>query len=193
MKRLCVFCGSSLGDDPIYLAGARDLGRALVAGGLGLVYGGATVGLMGAIADAVLAAGGEAIGVIPHTLVAREIAHPGLTTLHVVETMHQRKALMADLADGFIALPGGIGTLEEFCEILTWAQLGVHAKPCGVLDIGGYYAPLLHLFDHMAARGFMPRRERGRILVATDPAELLAQFASFAAPPVERWLDRSRT
>lgn len=193
MKRLCVFCGSSTGDDPAYVAGARDLGQALVARGIGLVYGGASVGLMGALADAVLDAGGEAIGVIPQSLWDREVGHTGLTALHLVDTMHERKALMADLADGFIALPGGIGTLEEFCEILTWAQLGVHAKPCGLLDIKGYYTPLLVLLDHMVARSFLPLVDRARILVAPDPEDLLAQFAAFQAPPAARWLDRART
>jgi uncharacterized protein (TIGR00730 family) len=160
MKRLCVFCGSSFGDDPAYLAAARDLGQLLAASGIGLVYGGASVGLMGAVADAALAAGGEVIGVLPQGLREREVGHNGLTELHIVATMHERKALMADLADGFIALPGGIGTLEEFCEILTWAQLGVHAKPCGLLDIADYYAPLIAFFDRMVAARFLRIEER---------------------------------
>jgi uncharacterized protein (TIGR00730 family) len=193
MKRLCVFCGSSLGGDPAYAAGARALGRALIDRGIGLVYGGARVGLMGALADTVLAAGGEVTGVIPQSLWDREVGHTGLTALHIVDTMHQRKALMADLADGFIALPGGIGTLEEFCEVLTWAQLGVHAKPCGLLDIDGYYAPLLQLFDHMATRGFLPAVDRARVIVAPDPEALLARFAAYQAPPTEHWLDRAKT
>jgi uncharacterized protein (TIGR00730 family) len=193
MKRLCVFCGSSFGDDPAYLAAARDLGQLLAASGIGLVYGGASVGLMGAVADAALAAGGEVIGVLPQGLRDREVGHNGLTELHIVATMHERKALMADLADGFIALPGGIGTLEEFCEILTWAQLGVHAKPCGLLDIADYYAPLIAFFDRMVAARFLRAEDRARVIVARDPATLLDRFADYSAPPADKWLDRART
>ena len=193
MKRLCVFCGSSVGDDPAYLAAARDLGQLLAASGIGLVYGGASVGLMGAVADAALAAGGEVIGVLPQGLRDREVGHNGLTELHIVATMHERKALMADLADGFIALPGGIGTLEEFCEILTWAQLGVHAKPCGLLDIADYYAPLIAFFDRMVAARFLRAEDRARVIVARDPATLLDRFADYSAPPADKWLDRART
>ncbi len=193
MKRLCVFCGSSPGDDPAYLASARDLGRLLATSGIGVIYGGASVGLMGALADSALAAGGEVIGVLPQRLWDREIGHTGLTELHVVATLHERKALMADLADGFITLPGGIGTLEEICEILTWAQLGVHTKPCGLLDIAGYYAPLIALFDHMVAARFLTREDRARIIVECDPATLLARFGNYVAPPTNKWLDRAHT
>ncbi len=193
MKRLCVFCGSSPGDDPRYMAGARELGQLLATTGIGVVYGGASVGLMGALADSALAAGGEVIGVLPQGLWDREVGHTGLTKLHIVATMHERKALMADLADGFITLPGGIGTLEEICEIPTWAQLGVHAKPCGLLDIAGYYAPLIALFDHMVAARFLKPEDRARVIVARDPAILLARFADYVAPPANKWLDRART
>jgi uncharacterized protein (TIGR00730 family) len=193
MKRLCVFCGSSPGASPAYLDGARAVGRLLAARGIGLVYGGGRVGLMGAVADSVLAAGGEVIGVIPHGLLVREVGHTGLSDLRVVESMHERKALMADLADGFMALPGGIGTLEEFCEILTWAQLGVHGKPVGLLDLDGYYAPLLALLDHMVAHGFMRTTDRARVLVAPTAEDLLAQFAAYVPPPTKKWLDRTTT
>jgi uncharacterized protein (TIGR00730 family) len=193
MKRLCVFCGSSPGASPIYLEGARGVGQLLAARGIGLVYGGGRVGLMGAIADSALAAGGEVIGVIPHGLLVREVGHTDLRDLRVVGSMHERKALMADLADGFMALPGGIGTLEEFCEILTWAQLGVHGKPVGLLDLNGYYAPLLALLDHMVAQGFMRPTDRARVLVATTPEDLLARFAAYVPPPTEKWLDRTKT
>jgi uncharacterized protein (TIGR00730 family) len=193
MKRLCVFCGSSPGEDSAYLAGARELGQLLATTGIGVVYGGASVGLMGALADSALATGGEVIGVLPQGLWEREVGHSGLTELHIVGTMHERKALMADLADGFITLPGGIGTLEEICEILTWAQLGVHAKPCGLLDIAGYYAPLIALFDHMVAARFLKPEDRARVIVERDPARLLARFADYVAPPANKWLDRVRT
>src|SRR5512146_1988331 len=147
MRRVCVFCGSSPGSNPIYLEAARAMGRTLAGRGLGLVYGGGSVGLMGALADAALAAGGEVVGVIPRALQLRELAHGRLTTLHVVGSMHERKARMAELSDAFAALPGGMGTLEELAEILTWAQLGLHARPCGVVDVAGYFAPLLAFLD----------------------------------------------
>src|SRR5579875_1121481 len=149
IRRLCVFCGSSPGHDPRYLATARAVGERLARAGLGIVYGGGRVGLMGALADAALAAGGEVIGVIPHALAARELAHQGLTALHVVATMHERKARMSELADAFLVLPGGLGTLEELFEVWSWAQLGVHRKPCGVLDVAGYWQPLLALVEHL--------------------------------------------
>jgi uncharacterized protein (TIGR00730 family) len=148
MKRVCVFCGSSSGSRPEYRTAAEELGTEVVRRKIGLVYGGGNVGLMGVIADAVLKAGGEVMGVIPENLMAKEVGHNGLTKLHVVRSMHERKALMADLSDAFIALPGGFGTLEEFCEIVTWSQLGLHTKPCGILNVQGYYSPLLAMFDH---------------------------------------------
>ena len=156
MRRLCVFCGSAVGGRPVYAEQARQLGGLLAARRIGLVFGGGHIGLMGVLADAVLAAGGEAIGVIPQALMDKELAHRGLTQLHVVGTMHQRKALMADLADGFAALPGGFGTGDEFFEILTWGQLGLHAKPIGLLNTAGYFTPLLAWLDQMVAEGFLP-------------------------------------
>lgn len=173
MRRVCVFCGSSAGRRPAYAGAARALGVELVRRGAGLVYGGASVGLMGVLADAVLERGGEAIGVIPRALVERELAHPGLTALHVVETMHERKTLMSELADGFIALPGGMGTLDELAEAITWGQLGIHAKPCGLLDVHGYFGPLLAFADHAVAEGFLRPEHRAAVSVTTDPGELL--------------------
>lgn len=164
MESICVFCGSSNGSDPAYAKAARHLGQAIAGNGLTLVYGGGHVGLMGVVADAALEAGGEVIGVMPKSLVDREIAHTGLTKLHVVSSMHERKALMADLSDGFIALPGGNGTLEEFFEVLTWAQLGEHDKPCGLLNAAGYYDPLLAVFDQMVLMKFLEPVHRDLIL-----------------------------
>ena len=189
MKRLCVFCGSSRGNDPVYLESARRFGTLLATQGLGLVYGGGDIGLMGELADAVLASGGEVIGVIPRALVRREVAHHGLTDLRIVGSMHDRKALMADLADGFVALPGGLGTIEELCEVLTWAQLGIHDKPCGLLDVGGYYAPFLAFLDRVADAGFMAPENRQLLLVADDPERLLEAMRSFRPRPRERWLE----
>jgi uncharacterized protein (TIGR00730 family) len=184
MRRLCVFCGSSAGGRPEYAAVARDFGRLLGERGLGLVYGGGHVGLMGVLADAVLQAGGEVIGVIPQALVERELAHAALTELRVVQTMHQRKAVMADLADGFAALPGGFGTADELFEILTWSQLGLHTKPVGLLNVAGFFDPLLAWMDTCVREGFL-RGEHRRVLLAADNAEaLLAQLLQ--APPAEQ-------
>jgi len=166
----------------------------LLAGrGLGLVYGGAKVGLMGAVADAALTAGGEVIGVIPRSMVLREIAHTGLTELRVVDSMHERKALMADLSDGFIALPGGFGTFEEFCEIVTWAQLGLHRKPCGILNVEGYYDHLLRLFDHAVQEGLLRAENRRLVLAGDDAASLLDRLLRFESPRVEKWISRKDT
>jgi len=173
MLRLCVFCGSATGARPGYLDAARRLGRSLGERGIGLVYGGASVGLMGALADAALEAGAEVDGVIPRTLVEREIAHRGLTRLHVVEGMHARKARMTELADAFAALPGGLGTLEELFEVWTWAQLGVHRKPLALLDVEGYYAPLVAFLDHAAAEGFVRAGQRSWLVAAREPHELV--------------------
>lgn len=189
MRSICVFCGSSLGARPIYQQAAVTLGQVLVQRGLRLVYGGGNVGLMGVVADAVLAAGGEVIGVIPEFLAAKEIAHPHLTQLHVVASMHDRKAMMADLADGFIALPGGFGTFEEFCEILTWAQLGLHQKPQGLLNINGFYDPLLTLFNQAVDEKFIRQDLRQLVLEDSDPNSLLNQFSYYQAPTVEKWAD----
>lgn len=190
MQRVCVFCGSNRGARPTYVAAAQALGTELARLGLGLVTGGGRVGLMGAVADAALAAGGEVIGVIPEALVAWEVAHPSLTTLEVVDSMHTRKARMADLADAFVALPGGFGTLEEFCEVLTWAQLGLHTKACGILDVEGYYAPLLALLDHAVTEGFVRPEHRALVLQAVDPATLLERLAAYQAPVLHKWIDR---
>jgi hypothetical protein len=184
--RLCVFCGSSVGRSERYLAAARALGGLLAERGIGLVYGGASVGTMGALADAALAAGGEVIGVIPQQLVDREIAHPGLTELHVVVDMHERKAQMAGRADGFVALPGGAGTLEEFFEIWTWGQLGLHDKPLGLLDIDGYYQPLMAFVDRMVREEFLRAGYRDMIVVADDPEALLDRFVDYR-PPDSKW------
>jgi hypothetical protein len=191
MMRICVFCGSSPGTDPAHLEAARATGRALAARGLGLVYGGGSVGLMGALADAALAAGAEVDGVIPEVLRIRELAHRGLTRLHVVGSMHERKALMAELCDGFMALPGGMGTLEELAEVLTWAQLGLHARPCGLLDAGGYYDPLISFFDRAVASGFLRPEHRRLLLVEREPGALLDRFRAWSPPGLERIIDRA--
>lgn len=193
MKNVCVFAGSSSGARAEYIAGARDLGRALLERKLGLVYGGARVGLMGALADEVLAGGGEVVGVMPEALVAKEVAHKGLTKLHVVKSMHERKAMMSDLSDGFLALPGGMGTWEEFFEILTWAQLGFHRKPSGLFNIHGYYDALLAFMDHSVTERFVRAEHRGMICVSDDPGALLDKLAAYKAPVVEKWIERSQT
>ncbi len=173
MPRICVFCGSNSGSSPDYLAAAADLGRQLAQRRIGLVYGGSNVGLMGALADATLNAGGHVIGVIPRSLVDREVAHRGLPDLRVVETMHERKALMAGLSDGFIAMPGGYGTFDELCEILTWAQLGIHSKPIGLLNILCYWDPFLAFLDHAVTAGFLKSAHRCLIEVCQAPGELV--------------------
>ena len=190
MKRICVFCGSSAGSHPEYRTCAEQLGEELTRRSIGLVYGGGNVGLMGAIADAVLKAGGEAIGVIPEHLMAREIGHKRLTKLHIVRSMHERKALMADLSDAFIALPGGFGTLEEFCEVVTWSQLGLHAKPCGIVNVRGYYTLLLAMLDHAVEQRFLKPQNRGLVLARNTPGELLQAFEEWRPVHVEKWLDR---
>src|SRR5262245_21981439 len=189
LKRVCVFCGSKSGTKPIYADSARSMGRALVRRGIGVVYGGGCVGLMGELADTVMANGGEVIGVIPRALLAREVAHRGVTELLIVRSMHDRKARMAALADGFLAMPGGFGTFEEFCEVLTWAQLGLHQKPCGLLNVEGYYDPLLTLFDRSVAEGFLHPVNRELVLQAVDVETLLDQLLSYQPPAIERWID----
>ena len=188
MKRVCVFCGSSSGQGEAYERLAAAMGRALAARGLGLVYGGGRVGLMGTIADAALAAGGEVIGVIPEDLVKKELAHAGVTELRVVGSMHERKKLMFDLSDGFVAMPGGFGTLDEFCEILTWAQLGLHRKPTGVLDAGGYFDTFLAFVDHAVKEGFIRKKHRDLLIVETDPAAMLDAFASYTPADLTKFL-----
>jgi uncharacterized protein (TIGR00730 family) len=190
IKRICVFCGSSLGVRPEYGHAAAQLGRLLAGAGLGLVYGGARVGLMGALADAVLEAGGEAIGVMPRALVEKEIAHSGLTELHVVETMHERKTLMSDLADAFVLLPGGFGSWEEFCEAVTWLQLGMHQKPCGVLNVVGYYDALMALSAHAAAEGFLRPAHRDLVIVADNPQQLLLRLSVAPTPAEVKWVTK---
>jgi len=191
MKRICVFAGSNSGSRAEYRAAAQELGQAIVLRDLGLVYGGARVGLMGALADAVLAAGGHVTGVIPEALAAKEVAHDGLSDLRIVPSMHMRKAAMADLADGFIALPGGWGTLEEFFEVLTWAQLGLHAKPCGLLNVQGFFYRLLSFLDHSIDERFVRRENRSMLIASSSPGDLLDRFERYAPPVVEKWIDRA--
>jgi len=193
IRRVCVFCGSNSGSDPAYVEAARALGRLLARDGIGLVYGGGSVGLMGEVADAALHAGGEVIGVIPHALWAREVGHRGLTDLRIVETMHERKAMMADLADAFIALPGGLGTLEEIFEIWTWAQLGLHAKPLGFLDVNGFFTPLMVFLDRAVRERFVKEPYRSIALIDSDAEHLLRRFDEWTPPRVEKWITRDET
>ena len=192
MKSVGVFAGSSSGARTEYAVAARELGRALAAHGIGLVYGGARVGLMGALADEVLGAGGHVIGVMPESLVAKEVAHKGLSELRVVKTMHERKAMMSDLSDGFVALPGGMGTLDELFEIVTWAQLGLHVKPCGVLNIEGYFDRLLAFIEHSVAERFVRAEHAAMISVASSAPELLGKMTSYRAPVVQKWIEREQ-
>jgi uncharacterized protein (TIGR00730 family) len=190
MKRICVFCGSSPGSRPEYRRSAQEMAAELARRNIGLVYGGSNVGLMGELADAVLRTGGEVEGVIPENLMALEVGHEGLTKLHVVRSMHERKALMADLSDAFVALPGGFGTLEEFCEVVTWTQLGLHAKPCGILNVLGYYSPLLRMFDHAVEERFLKPENRALVLAGDSPAELLQALEEWRPIHAEKWLSR---
>jgi len=189
-RRICVFCGSNSGMNPAYRDAAIAIGRLLAERGSELVYGGGNIGLMGILADAVLQKGGRVIGVIPESLMAKEVGHLGLTDLRIVKSMHERKALMADLSDGFIAMPGGFGTFEEFCEVVTWSQLGIHAKPCGLLNVNGYYDPLLELFDHAVREGFLREENRRLVLQDRDPTRLLEMMLQFRAPTVDKWISR---
>ena len=193
MKSVAVYCGSSSGNQPIYTQQAQAMGGELARRDLTLVYGGGCVGLMGAIADAVLAEGGRVIGVIPGFLADKELAHRGCTELHVVDTMHQRKLLMADLAEGFVAMPGGFGTLEELFEVLTWGQLGLHGKPVGLLNIEGFYNPLLALLDHMQGEAFLRQENRSQVLQHADAAALLDAMAAYQPVRLEKWLTPSTT
>ena len=188
--RVTVFCGSNTGSRPVYRHAAEALARELVARDIDLVFGGGCVGLMGVIADAVLAAGGTAIGVIPQALVDREIAHRGLTELRVVNSMHERKMLMAELSDAVIALPGGFGTFEEFCEVVTWTQLGLHRKRCGLLNVEGFYDPLLALFDRAVRDGFIKASNRELVVSRSDPGELLTALSQPLEPPEPKWIRR---
>ena len=189
MKRVCVFCGSNAGIREEYRIAAQTLASALARRGLGLVYGGGNVGLMGMLADSMLQAGGEVIGVIPHSLVAKEVAHHGVTELRVVDTMHQRKALMNELSDAFIALPGGFGTLDEFFEILTWSQLGIHSKPSGLLNVSGYYDSLLAMLDHAVNERLLRPAHRELVIADTDANALLQRLVSFAPVQAGKWAD----
>ncbi len=192
-KRICVFCGSSPGARLGFAAAAASLAQHLVRNEVGIVYGGGKVGLMGALADAALAAGGEVIGVIPHSLAAKELAHRGVTDLRVVGSMHERKALMAELSDAFIAMPGGYGTFEEFCEVLTWTQLGLHRKPCGLLNVDGYFDHLLTFFDHAVAEQFVKPVHRRMVLADSDPELLLKALLAYNVPFIDKWISPSDT
>ncbi len=188
-KRLCVYCGSSTGARPLYREGAIALGGLIAASGMGLVYGGGHVGLMGAVADGALAAGGHVIGVIPRALMDRELGHTGIQDLRIVADMHERKMMMADLADGFIAMPGGWGTIEELAEMLTWLQLGIHAKPIGLLNLGGYYDPFLEFAERMVEQQFVRPEQRHLLAVESDPQILLDRLTKPLPPPVGKWFD----
>ncbi|MDB5690592.1 MAG: family Rossman fold protein [Sphingomonas bacterium] len=188
--RICVFLGSSFGRAPVYADVATRFGTLLAERGIGLVYGGGAVGLMGVIADAATAAGGEVIGVIPEALRAREHDHRGISELHVVKTMHERKALMAELADAFVALPGGIGTFEELFEVWTWAQLGYHSKPCGLLDVAGFFDRMSGFIDHVVEEGFLRPEHRAMLIVERDPAAMLDRLAGYRAPATPNWIAR---
>jgi uncharacterized protein (TIGR00730 family) len=190
VRRICVYAGSNPGRDPAYAESATALAELLAERGIGLVYGGGKVGLMGVIADAAMAAGGEVIGVMPQDLIDREIGHNGITELRVVGSMHERKALMAELADGFVALPGGAGTLEELIEIYTWSQLGLHRKPMGVLNVNGYYDGLAGLLDHAVEEGFLRPQHRGAMHFESDPAALLGRFEGWEPSGLGKWLAR---
>jgi hypothetical protein len=193
MESVCVFCGGNPGTRPSYVEAARRLGEVLAERGLGLVYGGAAVGLMGAVADAALAKGGRVLGVMPDFMIQRELAHPGLSELCIVGSMHERKATMAARSGAFVALPGGFGTMDELFEILTWAQLGLHDKPCALLDVDGYYAPLVAFLDHAAREGLLRAEHRAMLLVESDPARLVERLASHRPAVVEKVLGPSQT
>lgn len=188
IENICVYCGSSNGKNLAYSIVAKRLGKALCERNIGLVYGGAAIGIMGVVANSVIEGGGRAIGVIPKALAVKEVAHNGLSELHVVGSMHERKAMMAEYSDGFIALPGGWGTLEEIFEILTWAQLGFHEKPCGLLNVDGYYNDLVNFLDHAFDQKFVNDLCRPMLMTADDPADLLGQFSAYKAPGVRKWV-----
>lgn len=193
MKRLCVFCGSSVGNNQAYVDAAETMGMLLAKRGVGLVYGGGHVGLMGVIAEAALKGGGEVIGVIPRALFEREIGHSGVTDLRIVDSMHTRKAMMADLADAFVALPGGVGTFEEFFEAITWTQLGLHRKACGLLNVAGFYSPLAAFIDQAVSEGFIKPIHRAAIVVDDDPERLLDTLSTVQVPDVPKWIRKEET
>jgi uncharacterized protein (TIGR00730 family) len=192
IKNICVYCGSNFGERNSYRTAACALADEMVALGITLIYGGGNVGLMGVLADSLLSAGGQVIGVIPQALVDKEVAHTGLSDLRIVGSMHERKSMMADLADAFIALPGGLGTLEEFCEVATWAQLGLHRKACGVLNVEGYYDGLLAMLDHATEEKFIRPEHRMIILSETDPRRLIKKLAEYEPPMLHKWLERDQ-
>ncbi|MCA8991523.1 MAG: TIGR00730 family Rossman fold protein [Planctomycetaceae bacterium] len=193
MKSLCVFCGSSTGSDPVFQQAAVRLAEEIIRRDMRLIYGGGNIGLMGIVADAVLAGGGEVVGVIPHALARREVAHANLTGLILVESMHERKARMAQLADGFIAMPGGFGTFEEFCEVLTWNQLGIHTKPCGLLNVEGFYDSLIALFDHARDQKFLRPQHRDIVVVDSAPDRLIDQMLAMSPATGDKWLNESQS
>lgn len=192
MKRLCVYCGSSPGSGNSYINAAKEFAQLLVVSGIDLVYGGSHRGIMGVLADAVLEGGGKVSGVIPQSLCGKEVVHEGLTELHIVSSMHERKSLMAMLSDGFVAMPGGYGTLEEIVEVLTWGQLQFHEKPCGLLNVGGYFDHLLAYFEHAASEGFLRTEHQQMLMVARTPAELLDQFEHYEPPTSKKWVEDER-
>ncbi|MBY0358711.1 MAG: TIGR00730 family Rossman fold protein [Candidatus Obscuribacterales bacterium] len=191
MRRVCVFCGAFNGSKPEFQTTARRLGQTIAEMGLELVYGAGRVGLMGVVADGALASGGRVIGVIPESLVAKELAHNGLSELHIVKTMHERKALMEKFSDGFLVLPGGYGTLDEFCEILTWSQLGFHRKPCAILNINGYFDQLINFFDEAVKSGFVSKQHRDMIIISSDPAEVLNKMQSYKHEAQDKWISEA--
>jgi uncharacterized protein (TIGR00730 family) len=193
MQRFCVFCASSVGNDPAFTRAAESLGQALAARQIGLVYGGGNIGLMGVIADAVMNGGGQAIGVIPQALVDKELAHRGITELRIVRSMHERKALMAELSDAFIALPGGFGTMEEFCEVLTWAQLGLHKKPSGLLNISGFYDHFLLFLDHIVETRLLRPQHRELVLDSTNVEDLLTRISAWKPAAIDKWIHPEET
>jgi uncharacterized protein (TIGR00730 family) len=193
VNRVCVFCGSTAGEDGRYLDTADRFGQILARERIELVYGGSRVGMMGRIAAATLQAGGRVTGVIPGAIMNRELAHQELTELRVVRSMHERKSEMAELSDAFVALPGGLGTLEAFCELLTWGQLGLHQKPCAILDVGGYFQPLVRFFDHMTREGFMSRPQRDMVLVEEDPELLVRRLREYQPLAIPRWIEAGQT
>lgn len=193
LRRVCVYCATNVGAKPAYMDAARELGALLAARDCALVYGGGGVGMMGALADAVLAGGGEVIGVMPHALMQREAAHHGLTALHIVDTMHERKAMMTELADAFVTMPGGLGTLEEFFETWTWAQLGVHRKPVGLLDVSDYWQPLVRMLEHAADEGFLRGMPDEWLVIDSKPSQMLDRLSTFQPPVVRRWLLRGES
>jgi uncharacterized protein (TIGR00730 family) len=193
IRRVCVYCASNDGTSPVHLEAAREFGRTLAERGMVVVYGGGRVGLMGALADAAMAAGGEVIGVMPHALVQREAAHQGISALHIVDSMHARKGMMADLADAFVAMPGGLGTLEEFFETWTWAQLGVHRKPVGLLNVADFWRPLVALLDHLASEGFLRGTPRDSLLIRDGAGEMIDALTGFEPPTVRAWLKMGQT